>query len=91
MRSLVWIFRILLILFVLRLVLRAITGLMRTSRPAGATRGSGRMRERVGGELVRDPNCGTYIPRQTAIAVGSGADTKYFCSEKCRDAFLARS
>ena len=43
--------------------------------------------ERLGGELVRDPNCGTYIPKARAITVGTGADIKYFCSTTCRDAY----
>ena len=90
MRILSWIFRILLILLVIRLLVRAVYGFMRPSR-SGAGRAPGQMRERAGGELVRDPNCGTFIPRSTAIAVGSGADTKYFCSDTCRDQFLART
>ena len=90
MRILFWIVRILLILIVIRLVLRALSGFMRASRSGGPARPPGRMRERAGGELVRDPNCGTFIPRNTAIAVGSGGDAQYFCSERCRDEFASR-
>ncbi len=42
-------------------------------------------------ELVKDPVCETYIPRQKAISRGSGADTRYFCSAACADKFTARS
>ena len=91
MRILFWILRILLILVVIRLVLRALYGFVRGSRSGGPARPPGQMRERAGGELVRDPNCGTFIPRNTAIAVGSGSAAKYFCSERCRDEFAARS
>lgn len=91
MRILFWIFRILLILIVIRLVVRAVYGFMRGSRSGGAPRPPGQMRERAGGELVRDPNCGTFIPRNTAIAAGSGGAAKYFCSERCRDEFAARA
>ncbi len=87
MRILSWIVRILVILFVLRLVLRAIAGFLRTARAGGPPRGSAQMRERAGGELVRDPNCGTFIPRHTAIVSGSGQNAKYFCSEKCRQEY----
>ena len=90
MRILFWIFRILLILIVIRLVMRAIYGFMRGSRSSGPARPPGQMRERAGGELVRDPNCGTFIPRNTALAVGSGDDAKYFCSERCRNEFASR-
>ena len=52
--ALLWIVRILVVLFVLRLVLRAVTG---TRAPA-----SRRRQARIGGSLVRDPQCGTYLP-----------------------------
>jgi hypothetical protein len=42
-------------------------------------------RRSLGGELVRDPNCGTYVAKASAITVGSGDNTKYYCSVKCRD------
>jgi YHS domain-containing protein len=34
--------------------------------------------------LVRDPVCGVFVARSNALTAGTGADTKYFCSEKCR-------
>jgi YHS domain-containing protein len=37
--------------------------------------------------LVRDPVCGTYVVRTKALTVGSGDQTQYFCSEKCRDQY----
>lgn len=42
-------------------------------------------------ELVKDPVCETYIPRRKAIARGSGAATRYFCSAACADRYAARS
>jgi uncharacterized protein len=86
---LVWIARALVLLFILRFVLRLLFGARRPS--PGRQAGGGRAPERVGGELVRDPQCGTYIPRATALSTGSGADLKYFCSTECRDAYLRRS
>jgi hypothetical protein len=81
---LLWILRVLVLLLVLRFVLRLIFGsgpaTRRPVRPASTP-------ERLGGELVRDPQCGTYVPKARAIAVGSGPDTKYFCSTTCRDAY----
>ena len=69
MRILPWIVRILLILMVLRLVLR---WLFPPRRPLqdGA---KARRPERLGGELVRDPHCGTYIPKETRAGRRSGA------------------
>ena len=83
MRFLPWIFRILLILLVIRYVLR----LLFPRRPLAA--GKRRPSERLGGELVRDPNCGTYVTKEKAIAAGSSADPIYFCSAACRDAYAA--
>ena len=37
----------------------------------------------TGEEMVRDPNCGTYVPRGGAVRKGGD----YFCSEKCRDEY----
>ncbi len=34
--------------------------------------------------LVRDPMCGTFVLPSTALTAGSGSETRYFCSEKCR-------
>lgn len=82
MSLLVWIFRILLVAFVLRLVLRAL-GVGR--RPAARRR----PQERSGGTLVRDPQCGTYLPQSRALTVGHGSSATYFCSAECRDAYAA--
>lgn len=71
------------------MVLHALFGSRRAAArkqgaPASGTRPA---QERIGGELVRDPNCGTYIPKARALVVGSGDATLYFCSTECRDAY----
>jgi YHS domain-containing protein len=38
-------------------------------------------------KLVRDPVCGTYVSRDSALSDG----TNYFCSVKCRDEYRSRS
>jgi YHS domain-containing protein len=40
--------------------------------------------------LVRDPVCGTFVVPSKAITSGSGSDTRYFCSEKCRQDYSGR-
>lgn len=54
---------------------------------SGILEGAGYRRE-IGGPqgvgLVRDPVCGVYVVPGQALSAGSGAATKYFCSEKCR-------
>jgi len=88
--TLFWIARAIILLLILRWLLRLLFGGAGTMarRPAGP---AGRPAERVGGELVRDPQCGTYVPKARAIAVGTGSGTIYFCSTTCKDAFDKRS
>jgi uncharacterized protein len=84
-----WILRIILILFVIRIVLRFLYGLAGNNgpRPASKPRQTGTIE---GGQLVRDPNCGTYVAIGRALREGSGANAVYFCSETCRTAWAAR-
>ncbi len=56
----------------------------------GATRAEPKRRAGLD-ELVKDPVCETYIPRQKAISRGSGPATRYFCSATCADKYAARS
>jgi YHS domain-containing protein len=42
-------------------------------------------------ELVKDPVCETYVPRQTAVARTAGAATYYFCSPTCAAKFKTSS
>jgi YHS domain-containing protein len=41
----------------------------------------------AGGELKKDPICGTFISTATAIQKRVGGETYYFCSPECRDKF----
>jgi YHS domain-containing protein len=80
-----WIFRILVVLF----VMRVIRNLIAPARPAQSGRrpGPGGPIERSGGKLARDPQCGTYVPVATSPQLSSGRETLYFCSAACRDAY----
>ncbi len=40
------------------------------------------------GEMIKDPNCGTYISSDSSITVRDGETVYRFCSYDCRDAFL---
>lgn len=82
MTILLWIVRILVLLLLIRMVLRLV---FPRGLPARRTRGGSL--ERSGGSLVRDPHCGTYVPQQGALSIGSGASAVYFCSAACRDAY----
>lgn len=92
-----WIGRFLLIMFVVRLVLRLFTP--SPARTGPATNAGPRPRgpfgartpqpERVGGQLVRCEQCGTYVPASGAINGLRNGVMQHFCSIKCRDEFVA--
>ena len=76
----------LVLFFIVRMIFRLVT----RSRPVQRSRPTS-THERSGGTLVRDPQCGTYIPESRAIRVRSGDGTLYFCSAACRDAYERRT
>ena len=40
------------------------------------------------GEMVKDPVCGTYVEKDSAITVRNGEQTLYFCSYECRNKYI---
>ncbi len=44
-----------------------------------------------GVQMVRDPVCGTFLPPEHAVTLTDRGSVRYFCSEKCRDAYKART
>lgn len=38
-------------------------------------------------ELVQDPQCQTYIPKDTALTAHLNGHTYYFCSRECLEQF----
>ncbi len=89
MNLILWIVR----LIILVMIIRFIIGLLRSAfgtRGGAAPRGPRRPQERIGGTLVQDPQCGTYLPQDRAIVLARGGDTHYFCSAKCRDDWTSR-
>jgi YHS domain-containing protein len=41
----------------------------------------------VGGELKRDPVCGTFVPATTTFRKTVNGQLQYFCSAECRDKY----
>jgi YHS domain-containing protein len=41
-------------------------------------------------ELVKDVVCGVYIPKKKAIKLKIKEEVYYFCSEKCRKAYMKK-
>jgi len=85
-----WILRVLAVLFLVRLLLRLFSGSGKAPASRGRSRRPARPATREGGHLVRDAQCGTYVPVSRALREGSGDNAVYFCSEACRGAWIAR-
>jgi YHS domain-containing protein len=45
----------------------------------------------LGGELKKDPVCGTYVSADTAVTRRINGQTVHFCSPTCRDKYRAAS
>jgi hypothetical protein len=78
----VMVVRFLIALFLLRIGLRFVAGLiqgLREPRPA----------EPLGVEMVRDRVCNTFLPRARAVTALVGGREMHFCSAACRDRALA--
>jgi YHS domain-containing protein len=91
MAALGWILRILALILIVRLLMRFVGGLMEGLK-GGSTSTSGTRsapKPRVGGRLVKDPQCGMHIPETGALRLGTGDNAVYFCSASCRDQWSA--
>ena len=55
-------------------------------------RKSGKRTGKSGGELEKmekDPVCGTYVPEKESLKLKSEGEMYHFCSDKCRDEYIA--
>ena len=83
-----WLLRFILLSVLIWIVWRFLSGIIDGLRPDDEKPRRGGRSASV--PLVRDPVCGTYVVRANAITMGSGTQTQYFCSQKCRDEFSRR-
>jgi YHS domain-containing protein len=77
---------VLLIIFLLRFVMRLVRGIAQ-GMSEGAQ--SSRRGERAAVKMIADPVCGTYVIPGKALHIARGRETHYFCSEACRDKWMA--
>jgi YHS domain-containing protein len=56
-------------------------------RPVDGRSGSQPIRDL--GPMVRDHVCNTFLPKSRALTARVDSDEFYFCSEECREKFLA--
>jgi len=67
-------------------IARASAGsLRRQAQGAGNRRGEASPESASGGELHKDPVCGTYVAESAALKRQAGGQTFYYCSESCRE------
>ena len=76
---------------IIGIVLRGFSEVMKSgsATPGGPSRSSGQVP--LSGELKKDPVCGTYISTATSIKEKVGGQTFHFCSQECRDKYVASS
>ena len=83
-----FIFPLLLFLFLRSIVRNLIQGGRRkaqTQQPQPVTRQAPTVP--AGGELKKDPVCGTYVSTSASVTRTVGGQVMYFCSKECRDKF----
>jgi len=78
--------RFLLLFIAVLVIYRAVRRLFLPSRGRPEVRGMGREVIHKG-EMVRDPVCGTFVPREDSISLAERGTEYYFCSTACRDEF----
>ena len=81
--------RLLLELLLLYIVLTALRRFL-----GGLTQGLGgsgtRRTEVQATNLARDPICGTFVVPAQALSASKGKEIRFFCSDKCRQAWVSR-
>jgi len=86
-----WVLELIVTLLVLSM-LRSVIGILARGfgdilHPSAANSSARRPTVEAGGELKKDPVCGTFISTATALHKKSGGEVYYFCSPECRDKF----
>jgi len=79
----------LLVLWLLRSILRSIFGGLNSQVAAKPARSAPTVSP--GGELKKDPVCGTYVSADTSVTKRIDGQTLHFCSPGCRDKYRAAS
>jgi YHS domain-containing protein len=76
----------LLVFFLIRSVLRSIFASLHASS-APQRRSPQPPTVSTGGELKKDPVCGTYVSTQASVTRSVDGQLVYFCSAQCRDKY----
>jgi len=85
---LVWVLRLVIAFLIWRALSRLLGGIQEGLHGQRDDRQRGAQPPAV--PLARDPVCGTYVVASRALTAGSGSDVRFFCSEDCRRAYVAK-
>ena len=77
------------VLLVIRAFGRLFGGVAQGARGSGAGARRGRGPSPV--KMTQDPVCGTFVVPGKALSLTAGGATHWFCSERCRAEYAARS
>ncbi|MGD0500144.1 MAG: hypothetical protein ABSC23_17105 [Bryobacteraceae bacterium] len=89
MRYLLEIFSWLLLFLALRSIIRSFMAGYRRPRETPHARSGQQPPLPSGGELKKDPVCGTYVSTAASVTRTVGGQVIYFCSTQCRDKYGA--
>jgi YHS domain-containing protein len=74
---------------ILFLILRSVIRALFASSGAPAKRESDTPPVPAGGELKKDPVCGTYVSALASVSQKVGGEMVYFCSDDCKRRYRA--
>jgi len=77
----------LLLLFLVRSVLRSIFQSFRAMQQPPQDTARNAPTVPAGGELKKDPVCGTYVSPAASLSRNVNGSVVYFCSKECRDRY----
>ena len=77
----------LLVLLFLRSLVRSIFANLRSDSPTPTETRLNPPPVPAGGELKKDPVCGTYVSTATSLSQRVNGQLVYFCSPECRDKY----
>jgi YHS domain-containing protein len=86
-RFLLPLFAFLIVRSVLKAIARTFSQVMNGPPQGEAHRAAGPVP--AGGELKKDPVCGTYVSESSSITRKFGRELVHFCSPECRDKYQA--
>jgi YHS domain-containing protein len=79
-----FVFWVLIVSWVIKLVGRLLSGGSRPGSAPGAASATPDNLEPLGKRLVKDPVCGMHMAEELALPFNANGETQYFCSEDCR-------